>query len=128
VIASPQGGGANCAALIGTTSQGSNWDDDGTCGFGAGTGDHSNGGNPQLGALADNGGPTQTMLPQAASPLIDAIPVASCSGGVGIHADQIGTSRPQGLGCDIGSVEVPVVVPNPPPPPPPVATAPTFTG
>src|SRR5262249_20619701 len=102
VIASPQGGGANCAALTGTTSQGWNWDDDGTCGFGAGTGDHPNGGNPQLGALVDNGGPTQTMLPQATSLLIDAIPTASCGAGVGIHADQIGTSRPQGPGCDIG--------------------------
>jgi Right handed beta helix region len=130
VVASPQGGGTNCAALTGTTSQGWNWDDDGTCGFGAGTGDHSDGGNPELGALANNGGSTQTLLPAAASPLIDAIPVASCGAGIGITTDQIGTTRPQGPGCDVGAVEVPVVTPTTPSPaaPTPVVTAPTFTG
>jgi hypothetical protein len=109
VIASPQGGGTDCDGLAGTTSNGWNWDDDGSCGFGSGTGDHSDGGNPQLGALADNGGSTLTASPQSGSALIDAIPVASCGGGAGITSDQIGATRPQGSGCDIGAVEVPVV-------------------
>ena len=53
-----------------------------------------------LGALADNGGTTPTLLPQATSPAIDA---ADC---VGISPDQRGVARPQGARCDIGAVEV----------------------
>ena len=53
---------------------------------------------PKLGPLADNGGPTPTHRPLIGSPAIDVIP---CSGGV----DQRGVARPQGPGCDIGSVE-----------------------
>jgi hypothetical protein len=38
-------------------------------------------------------------------------------------------TRPQGTGCDIGAVEVEVVVPPvPPTPPTPVAVVPRFTG
>jgi uncharacterized repeat protein (TIGR01451 family) len=54
---------------------------------------------PQLGELADNGGPTQTHLPGEGSPVIDHVP--DCGG-----TDQRGVSRPQGQHCDIGSVEV----------------------
>ena len=71
---------------------GHNLASDATCGF-ALTGD------PLLGALADNGGPTQTMLPAAGSPVIDA-------GGACTGTDQRGMSRPQGSACDIGAVEV----------------------
>jgi hypothetical protein len=56
---------------------------------------------PQLGALADNGGPTQTMLPLAASPAIDAGSDANCPA-----TDQRGVKRPQSTHCDIGAVEV----------------------
>lgn len=61
------------------------------------------GGAPQLGALADNGGVTLTMLPQAGSPVID---VVACQ----LNRDQRGISRPQPTGgrCDIGAVEVAV--------------------
>ena len=55
---------------------------------------------PLLGPLADNGGPTLTLLPQAASPLID--------GGSNSNApafDQRGIARPQGAAVDIGAVE-----------------------
>jgi hypothetical protein len=53
--------------------------------------------NPQLGPLADNGGPTQTLAPQSGSPAIDA-------GAAGCPAtDQRGAPR---VGpCDIGAVE-----------------------
>ena len=64
---------------------------------------------PVLGALANNGGPTQTLLPLTGSPLLDAIPPASC----GAAVDQRGITRPQGTGCDIGAVEVEVVTPAP---------------
>ena len=56
-----------------------------------------------LGALADNGGPTETMLPQPGSPLIDAIqPISECQ----VDVDQRGVDRPQIKGCDTGAVEV----------------------
>jgi len=57
--------------------------------------------NPQLGALANNGGPTQTMLPLPASPAIDAGDNGNCPA-----TDQRGVSRWQGPFCDIGAVEV----------------------
>ena len=59
-----------------------------------------------LGALAANGGLTQTMLPGAGSPAINAIPIGTatlCDGT--FKSDQRGVSRPQGSACDIGSVE-----------------------
>lgn len=143
VVAVPQGGGANCA-LNGTTttSQGFNFSDDASCGFTAGT-DTQNGGDPGLGALADNGGPTQTRLPQVGSPLIDAVPSASCQadGAAGITTDQRGFPRPSPAGdpCEIGAVELQAAAPPAPPgappappaaPSPPVrgAVAPRFTG
>jgi CSLREA domain-containing protein/uncharacterized repeat protein (TIGR02543 family) len=69
---------------------------------------------PQLGSLADNGGPTRTMLPQTGSPAIDAIPGGQgpCSGST--LRDQRGVARPQGNNCDIGAVEVEVAAPGAP--------------
>jgi len=125
VIASPQGG-PNCDfAAAGTNSNGFNFTDDASCGLG-GTGDVQDG-DPGLGALADNGGPTQTMLPVAGSPLIDAIPAGSCQadGATGITTDQRGLPRPSLNGCDIGAVEVQV---GPPTAAVPVAAVPRFTG
>ncbi len=55
---------------------------------------------PQLAALADNGGPTETHLPADASPAVDASTLA------GPAADQRGESRPQGADRDVGSVEL----------------------
>ena len=65
---------------------------------------------PLLGPLADNGGPTFTMLPAGNSPVLDA---GTCAGQI---ADQRGEARPfdgndatfpnVDDGCDIGSVEV----------------------
>jgi hypothetical protein len=67
-----------------------------------------NGGNllnvaPQLGALANNGGPTQTMLPLAGSPLIDAGDPAFS----GLATDQRGAGFPRIINgrVDIGAVE-----------------------
>ncbi len=77
---------------------------------------------PQLGPLADNGGPTQTMLPGSKSPALDQGKAAA-----GLTTDQRGDARtvdlgnpkpPGGDGTDIGAVEVaapvkPVVQPGP---------------
>ena len=56
---------------------------------------------PALGALADNGGPTQTMALHYDSPAIDAGSDADCPA----H-DQRGVDRPQGPHCDIGAYEL----------------------
>ncbi len=61
------------------------------------------GSDPKLGALADNGGPTDTMAPlSTSSPVVNAIPESSCSE----LLDQRGVSRPRGGRCDIGAVEL----------------------
>lgn len=61
--------------------------------------------NPVLGPLASNGGPTQTMLPQAGSLAIDAVPAGSIL--PGITTDQRGTGfgRKRGVSVDLGAVE-----------------------
>ncbi|HEV2993709.1 MAG TPA: right-handed parallel beta-helix repeat-containing protein, partial [Acidimicrobiia bacterium] len=98
----------NCAGFTTTTSHGFNFTDDTSCGLPAA--DTHVGASPQLGALANNGGPTQTLLPLTGSPLIDAIPAASCQadGAAGITTDQRGFARPDAASpnCDIGAVEV----------------------
>ncbi len=89
VVALESSTGENCADLSAMTTHGFNFsDEDTSCGFAAST-DHQNGGNPELGALADNGGPTQTRLPEFGSPLVDAIPISSCQadGAAGIGTD-----------------------------------------
>jgi hypothetical protein len=70
-----------------------------SCPF-SGNGDAA--GNPMLGALGNNGGPTQTMLPAGASAAINIIPNSQRR----IPFDQRGGSRPSGGGCDAGAVEV----------------------
>ena len=64
--------------------------------------------NPQLGALANNGGTMRTHLPLAGSPAIDLGDSTSCP-----VSDQRGVGRPQdgdtngSFICDIGAVEIP---------------------
>jgi hypothetical protein len=59
-------------------------------------------GDPKLGALEDNGGPTQTISLGPGSAAIDQIPGGpGCTG-----TDQRGVPRPSGAGCDIGAYEV----------------------
>jgi len=100
--------GPECGSYGGGSilSLGHNLDDDGTC-AGGGPGDLP-AQNPQLGALANNGGPTLTMLPAPASPLANAGAGTNCP-----PDDQRGFLRNLGPGnaCDIGAVEF--AVPEP---------------
>lgn len=101
VLASSPSGG-NCSTNgITPVSQGHNLSDDNSCvSFFTQTADKNNK-NAKLGALANNGGLTQTFMPGFKSPLIDR---GDCTGGPA--TDQRGVSRPQHGKCDIGSVEV----------------------
>jgi hypothetical protein len=95
--------GGNCTGTISETS-GYNLDSGTTCGFSAGTDINST--DPQLGALTNNGGPTQTQAIGAGSPAID-------NGGTATQGcpatDQRGLSRPDETPdngtCDIGAYE-----------------------
>lgn len=55
---------------------------------------------PRLGALADSGGPTATIVLLEGSPALDAADPDACPG-----TDQRGMPRPVGAGCDIGAFE-----------------------
>ena len=131
VIAAPMGGGASCEQLS-TNSSGYNYEaGSDTCELDDVT-DVVDGADPQLGALAANGGPTQTQLPATTSPLVDAIPAADprCTG-----TDQRGITRPQFAGCDIGAVELApapptttTTTPIPTTAPPAALVTPAFTG
>ena len=86
-------------------------DDDGTCGFS--TSSHSlSDVDPELGALEDNGGPTETQAPAADSPVLNQIPPGTTANGTTLcpGTDQLGVARPQSTRCDIGAVEL--VVPR----------------
>jgi hypothetical protein len=99
----------DCAADL--TDSGYNLDSDGTCGFTA-KGDHSHA-TADLGALANNGGPTETVLPKAGSPARNAIPLGA-AGCTKTAKDQRHEPRPDSVShrCDIGSVEAQVVNPK----------------
>ena len=129
VIAVPQDGAVNCdLALEGDVTSAHDFSDDDTCEL-TGEGDRENAGDPELGALADNGGPTPTLLPADTSPLVNAIPLDHCQddGASGIETDQRLLPRPAETGCEVGSVEI-QPPPEPEPAPGPVAAPPPFTG
>ncbi|MGH3745579.1 MAG: choice-of-anchor Q domain-containing protein, partial [Mycobacteriales bacterium] len=102
---------SECAG--GPTDDGYNIDDDGSCvsstNPGPGSISNSAGLDASLGTLADNGGPTQTILPGATSPAANRIPASTPVGGTTLCAgtDQRGIPRPSGeTACAMGSVEV----------------------
>jgi hypothetical protein len=88
----------DCGAPLATAggSADHSLDSDGTCGVGASGGKSAT--NPRLGALADNGGPTQTRELLAGSPAINAGTATGCP-----PADQRGVSRVGA--CDMGAYE-----------------------
>jgi predicted outer membrane repeat protein len=98
--------GGDCVVSGGSfDSAGNNIDSDASCGLFEG-GDRP-GTDPQLGQLADNGGPTLTHLPGPGSPALDGGNAMDCPA-----TDQRGQMRPtDGNGdgvasCDIGAVEL----------------------
>jgi len=90
----------NCGGAI--TNGGNNIDDGSTCGWGSASGSMSNTG-PLLGALANNGGLTQTFALLTGSPAIDGVTFNAPNSAPA--TDQRGISRPQGARYDIGSYE-----------------------
>jgi hypothetical protein len=135
IVANGGGGGSNCSGTPAVVDGGYNIDTGTSCGFS--TANHSKPStNPDLGPLASNGGPTQTMALPSGSPAVNAIPVsvAGCSG----NTDQRGITRPQGISCDIGAYELVMSAPSPspspspssstPPPPPPGGQITGFAG
>ena len=67
-------------------------------------------GDPRLGSLAPNGGPTRTRALLPGSGAIDLVAAAVCP-----TTDQRGVARPQGTGCEAGAYEIapPVVTTGP---------------
>ncbi len=80
-------------------SLGYNLSTDNSCNLNA-MGDQPGVSDAKLGPIADNGGLTQTLMPQPDSPLIDA---GQCL--LTVTTDQRGALRPAGATCDIGAVE-----------------------
>jgi hypothetical protein len=82
---------------------------DTSCSLPAGQGNTQNGADTNLGALAHNGGPTDTRLLTAGSALRDVVPADECDAvavlPTPVTTDQRGMARPQGAACDIGAVE-----------------------
>src|SRR5690606_36936261 len=70
----------------------------------------------ELDDLADNGGPTATRHPASDSPLVGAIPNATCTARSPgpLDVDQRGAPRPATAGgaCDIGSVQTAIEPPT----------------
>jgi uncharacterized repeat protein (TIGR01451 family) len=62
-------------------------------------------GNPRLGALANNGGPTKTFALLTGSPALETGNDAICRSALVNNRDQRGATRPKGGHCDIGAVE-----------------------
>jgi len=98
-IVADQTSGVDCFG--GITSNDYNLGSDGSCVF-AQAHDIDSSALANLGALANNGGSTNTHALQAGSAAIDK---GDCSAGA-VTTDQRGTARAQGSACDIGAYEV----------------------
>lgn len=94
IIANSTGAATDCKndGMLGTNAN--NLVEDNTC-------SPTLSGDPMLGALANNGGATQTLALLAGSPAIDAGTNVGCPA-----TDQRGMTRPQNGTCDIGAYEV----------------------
>jgi len=110
VAGNTSGTGDNNCNLNASTSVGYNLTNDPTgaaCGFTTAT-DVLNK-DPMLGALAQNGGPTESMLPSSASPAAGVIPSGTTVNSVSVcpGTDQRGAPRPYppATKCSIGAVE-----------------------
>ena len=107
ITASILSGSKLCAGQVAAVSHGFNVASNMSCRLTA-TGDLQNI-DPKLGNLQDNGGPTDTILPQAGSPALDRVPNDLCAtlSAANEGRDQRGFVRPVGdYPCDSGAVEV----------------------
>ncbi|HET9317550.1 MAG TPA: Calx-beta domain-containing protein, partial [Vicinamibacteria bacterium] len=95
IVASNTGGGGQCSQALANGGFNVQFPGPATCAAGALVAD------PLLGALANNGGPTQTRAIGAASPARDLV----TSGCPPPATDQRGVSRPAGA-CDAGAYEL----------------------
>lgn len=100
IIANSVGGGGDCFAVSGIApASTNNLVRDGSCAA-------TLSGDPNLGALASNGGPTQTFALLPGSPAIGAGDNTICDDNPGPNnLDQRGIARPNGDNCDIGAYE-----------------------
>jgi hypothetical protein len=107
-------GKENCGLGVANpvVSQGYNLEDRDQCGL-TNTGDQVNT-DPLLGALQNNGGPTDTQALPLGSPAVDHGNPAGCTDAFDalLMVDQRGFARPQGLNCDIGAYELQPVTPG----------------
>jgi hypothetical protein len=97
VIVADSPAGGNCAFYTAPYISQFNLSSDNTCSFGVGRDNRS----VKLSPLANNGGFTQTHMPQIGSPAI-----GSGTNNDSPDVDQRGVARPQGTFYDVGSVEV----------------------
>jgi CSLREA domain-containing protein len=95
IIASNHSGSANsnCGGTM-YTRRGTNiFFGDNTCG--------TQGADPKLQPLADNGGPTQTLALAPGSSAVDVVATNDC-----LSTDQRGVARPRSVACDAGAYEL----------------------
>jgi predicted outer membrane repeat protein len=97
--------GGDCAAGTAVSPSGVNLVQDGSCGASSDP-VHFIVADPNLGPLADNGGPTQTHALLPGSPAIDTGDNSICAAQPVNNLDQRGVARPQGVFCDIGAFEL----------------------
>lgn len=89
--------GGDCFGMA-VIDEGYNIDDDGSCGFTSPSISDSSALDGTLGALANNGGPTDTIALEPGSPAIDDVPATDCPA-----TDQRGS--PRRPPCDIGAYD-----------------------
>jgi len=108
IVANSSSGG-DCFNYSTIADQGYNIAEDASCGFTAtGSVNSSPTLAASLGILANNGGPTQTLLPASTSPAVGVIPTGITLNGIPVcpRSDQRGVTSVGN--CTIGAVEVPL--------------------
>ena len=108
-IMADNGPGLDCGSIgSAVTDLGYNIDDNGSCGFST-TGSISNSSSldASLAPLANNGGPTQTILPTGGSPAAGAIPYPTTVDAIQLcpTTDQRGTASALNTACNMGAVQ-----------------------
>lgn len=107
IVANSVSGGDCVGAVDASSKNNLIKDTTNTCGLSDGTNGNVIGLDPQLGALTNNGGFTQTMALGATSPAIDKGDNAACADANTVNnLDQRGVLRPQNITCDIGAYEL----------------------